>query len=144
MALIYDNYCDKIKVNIYFNENTEDIAAAQNLVQDSITKTKFSDSSAVAILYVYRLHDLLGALISYDIRINDSIICRLKNNSRYEIKLYKEGKAVIGIKSKSKEAVTFDIKPGEVYFFKFIPNSRPKLNIIDKTRGRVEYEALKG
>jgi hypothetical protein len=144
IGLLWPIYCDKIKVNIYFHENTEDIATAQNLVQDSITKSKLGDSSTFAILYVYRPHDLLGAAISFNIHLNDSIICRLKNNSRYEIKLYKEGKAVIRIKKKSKEAVTFDIKPGEEYFFKFIPNSRPKLNIIDKARGRVEYAALKG
>ena len=141
---IFDNYCDKIRVNIYFHENIKDLATTQNLVRDSITKSNFGDSSIVAILYVYRPKDFYAALISYDIHLNDSIICRLKNNSRYEIKLYKEGKTVIGVKKKSNEAVTFDIKPGEEYFFKFLPNSLPKLNIIDKARGRVEYEALKG
>ena len=141
---------NQIKVDVYFYENMSDMATAQKLVQDSITKSKFKDNPTFAILYVYRPKNLFASSIGYDIYLNDSIICRAKNNSKYEIKIYKEGKMEIGAKRKSRQIKTFDIKLGEEYFFKceIVPDfkragTKPDFNLIDKSRGRIEYEAVK-
>ena len=141
---------NRIKVDIYFHERMSEMAIAQNLFQDSITKFKFKGSPTFAILYVYRPGNMLGSALGYDIFLNDSIICRAKNNSKYEINVYKEGKMEIGVKRESRQIKTFDIKLGEEYFFKceIVPYSKrdgtkPDFNLIDKSRGRIEYEAIK-
>lgn len=110
------NSCYHLKVDIYFYQNIEGIFTTQNSIQDSITKSKFIGKPTFAILYVYTPENIFGAAVGYDISLDDSIICRAKNNFKYEIKRYEEGKTVIWAKKRSKYAVTLDIKFGEDIF----------------------------
>jgi len=49
------------------------------------------DTSQYATLFVYRKRDFVGSAVSYNLHQSDSIICRIKNNSKYVVRIYKEG-----------------------------------------------------
>lgn len=66
-------------------QNTDSSAI---LLHDSVNATV---KAPYATLYVYRPRNFVGSMDSYNLHEADSVICRVKNNSKYIVRLYREG-----------------------------------------------------
>jgi len=144
-----DFYCDcyRLKGTVLHRKNLWNTKICK--VEDSLTKAKFGDSPKYAILYVYREKKGEGCLIGYDIHLgDDSVICRARNNSAYEIKLNKQGKIKIWAMTESKSKVTIDVKFGEEYYLNcgikigvFV--GEPTLELVGKDGGEAMFNDIK-
>jgi len=113
-----------------------------------------SDTANYAVLYVYRPRNYVGSIISYDLKltnsfITDYVIGKVKNNSKFEVKLFQEGKTEIYAKTESKRSVFIDVKFGQKYYLKCgismgVMVGRPELNLIYPEQGELDYENVKG
>jgi len=104
------------------------------------------DTSKYAMLHLYRPKNPVGGLVGYNIKLDDSIICKLKNNKKFSIRIYKEGLVKIWPNNEEKK-LGIKVKPGEEYFVKFVMVSglvgaHPELNLINSDQGRVEFDSM--
>lgn len=100
-----------------------------------------------AILNVYRYRGA-GALISYDLYLGDSVICRVKNNFKTTIHIKKDGLNSLWAKTEAKSEVPIDVVMGKTYYLRcgitmgaFV--GHPKLELIDSKIGKSEFESFK-
>lgn len=100
-----------------------------------------------ALLHIYR-YGFYGALISYNLHLDDSAICRVTNNFKKTIKIRKEGMHTLWAKTESKEELPINIQLGNSYFIRcsvgmgaFV--GRPILELVDNQTGRHEFKAIK-
>ena len=130
--------CHRITANIlkvkdvetYLSENKEDVLLDVDY----------------AILNVYR-YGGVGAIVSYDLFLGDSVICRVQNNYKTTLHIKKDGLNTLWAKTESKSEVPIDIKIGQTYYLRcgiamgaFV--GRPKLELIDKKTGKTEFESF--
>jgi hypothetical protein len=73
------------------------------------------------------------------------IVGRVKNNSKFIVKLYQEGKTQIFGQTESRREVNIDVKFGKKYYLKsgiatgvFV--GRPEMNLIYPEQGELDYE----
>lgn len=104
------------------------------------------DTSKYAILYLYRPRNPVGGLVGYNIKFDDSTICKLKNNRKFSMRLYKEGIFKIWPANEEKK-IDIKVKFGEEYYVKFmmvsgLVGAHPELNLINPEQGRIEYESI--
>jgi len=107
------------------------------------------DSKSYATLYVYRQKSFVGSMISYNLSVNDSTICRMKNNSKYIIRLYKEGETELTAKTEKKSSVRINVEFGKEYYLKCgvktgIMAGRPQLELIDPEQGKLDFQNVEG
>jgi hypothetical protein len=123
---------------------------AQNEIQQNELKITGNesqpDTSKYALLHLYRPKNAVGGLVGYNIKLDDSIICKLKNNRKFSIRMYKEGLVKIWPNNEEKK-LGIKVKPGEEYFVKFVMVSglvgaHPELNLINSEQGRVEFDSM--
>lgn len=100
-----------------------------------------------AILNVYR-YGGAGAMVSYDLYLGDSIICRVKNNYKKTILIKKDGLNTLWARTEAKSEVPIDVKMGKTYYLRcgitigaFV--GRPKLELIDSKTGKAEFESFR-
>lgn len=100
-----------------------------------------------AVINVYR-YSGAGPIITYDVHLGDSVICRVKNNYKTSVKVKKDGLNTLWAKTESKSEVPIDIKIGHQYYLRcsivmgaFV--GRPKLELIDWKTGKAEFESFK-
>ena len=120
-----------------------------NSLQTSATDTimKTADTNKCAFLYIYRLRSFAGSAISYNIHLNDSVICRIKNDTKYIIKLFKEGPVQLWAETEQKDKINLDVHFGQEYFLKCgikpgIMVGRPELSMQASEQGRLDFENL--
>jgi len=120
------------------------------VLKDTIAiDTSMKETDQFATLYVYRPKNFTGSAISYDLHIETIDMCRVKNNSKFELKIRKEGKVFVWSKTESKSACLLDVKFGETYYIKCTVGmgllvGHPELNIVDPIIGAMEYSQVKG
>jgi hypothetical protein len=138
--------CYQIKAKILYSANTHELIAANQAIKDSLYRSRFGDHPDYAILYAYRPTGA-GALIGYNLHFGDSVICRMKNYSKYEIRLYKEGPTTLWAKTEAKSSVPINVKFGEEYYVKctivmgvFV--GEPDLRIIENDLGEASYAVI--
>jgi len=137
----------RIKANILYLKSIKKVIDELNAIQDSITRLKFPANPDYALLYMYRPETPDGYLRGFNIHNKDSVICRMNNNSKNVIKLYKKGKTILWAETETKDSVLIDAKFGEEYFLKCtlkmgVVMGRPDMELIPKEQGRFEYEHL--
>ena len=105
------------------------------------------DTAHYATLYIYRLKNFVGSMVGYNIHVNDSVVCRIKNNTKFMVKLYKEGPTEIWAETEQKRKVKVDVKFGQEYFLKcglsmgvFV--GRPEIMLVYPEQGRLDYDNL--
>jgi hypothetical protein len=143
----YFNHCYRIGADIYLTDKFSDYKKSLATKQDSITRKKINEESNFAILYVYRQAWYYGCAIPYDLKIGDSTICTVKNNSKYEIKLFKEGQTKIWAETETKEEKTFNVEFGKEYFLWCTVSwgdyvGRPVFMFIDKDEAQTEFKLI--
>jgi hypothetical protein len=141
------NPCYEIKADVFFSANADQLVAADEARKDSLHRAKFGDHPDYAILYAYRPSGA-GALIGFNLHLGDSVICRMKDYSRYEIRLYKEGPTTLWAKTETKASLPLTVKFGEEYYLKcalqmgaFV--GEPTLGLIATGPGEAGYESIK-
>jgi hypothetical protein len=103
-------------------------------------------TSKYATLHLYRPKNAVGGLVGYNIKLDDSTICKLKNNRKFSIRLYKEGVFKIWPATEEKK-IDIKVKFGEEYFVKFamvsgLVGAHPELNLINPDQGRLEFDSM--
>lgn len=130
--------CDRITVNVLKYTNPENLKTA---VEEELLDIDH------AILYVYRTAGS-GFLVSYDLYLGDSVICRVKNNFKTKISVHKDGLNSLWAKTESKTEIPINIKPGKEYYLRcgiklgaFV--GRPDIQLVDKVVGKGQYASIK-
>lgn len=118
---------------------------------DSIAPIAKIDSAIAnrdyALLHVYR-YGGAGALVSYDLHLGDSVICRVTNNSKKTIRIKKDGLNTIWAKTEVKQELPINIKIGNDYYIRCgitmgLMVGRPSIQLVDNMVGEVEYKSIK-
>ena len=105
-----------IIIAFMISANTDPVYAQDSAISKNENYVKAKDTVKYALLYVYRQRKFENSLGSYDIHVGDSIVGRIKNNSKFVVKLYNEGPATIWAKTEKKVSVAIDLKFGGEYF----------------------------
>jgi len=143
----FGNPCYEIKADVLYSANAGGLIAADQARKDSLHQVKFGDHPNYAILYAYRPSGP-GALIGYNLHGDDSVLCRMKNYSRYEIRLYKEGPMTLWAKTETKSSVALTVKFGEEYYLRCAMQmgafvGEPALGLIATGPGETAYDDIK-
>lgn len=127
-------------------------AQVLRLDNDQIALLKNSDEEIdptidYALLYVYR-NGGGGALVGYNLYQGDSILCRVTNRFKQEIRIKKTGQTELWAKTESKAAVPVDFKKGRTYYLRCsvgmgIMVGRPSLELVSKQAGSREFSMVK-
>lgn len=107
----------------------------------------FIEGADYAVLNVYR-YPGFGSLIGYNLYLNDSIICRVKNNFKRTIQIKESGQDTIWAKTESKKSIPITIEKGKSYFLRcgiemgfFV--GKPTLELVDYKTGKKEFKSFK-
>ena len=135
----FGSSCHRLKIKLY---HTEDISKIAN----KEVKEPVLEGVDYALLHIYRYKGT-GALVSYNLKLGDSTICRVKNNYKNTIKITKEGLNTIWAKTESKEELPIDVEFGKHYFLRcsvkvgaFV--GRPDMEFVDYKTGMSEFESF--
>jgi hypothetical protein len=86
----------------------------------ALTNTEMSAAlpagTSYALVHVYRLNKLAGFAIGYDVRLNDSVVYRARNNSQATIRRTKSGSIVLSAKTEARSELTLDVQTGREYY----------------------------
>lgn len=134
----FGSTCHRINADILLIDDIENC-----IIQEQ--KEEVSDVD-YAILHIYR-YSGIGALIGYDVKIDDQILCRVKNNYKTTVHVTKEGLQTIWAKTEAKSEVPVKLEHGHEYFIRcsvkmgaFV--GRPNLTLVDYSIGKSEFEAF--
>ncbi|MEC5145252.1 hypothetical protein [Chitinophaga sp. 212800010-3] len=140
--------CYRLFGEIYYCPDIPGLIAEKARLADSLTRTLLPDTASYALLYLYRPLSDVATAISYNVKLNDSVICRMKKNSRQLIRVYRKGLSRISARTESSDEVILNIQPGKAYFVNcsigiggFI--GRPKLDTVDVNIGLREFNLVK-
>jgi hypothetical protein len=135
---IMGSSCHRITANILRIENIENYTAEAE--EEVILDVDY------AILNVYR-YSGPGALVSYDLYLGDSIICRVRNNFKTTLHIKKDGLNTIWARTEAKSEVPVDVKLGKTYYLRcaiamgaFV--GHPKLELMETKTGKAEFESF--
>jgi hypothetical protein len=129
------------------------ISKAQDVNDSSNTQpaspNPVHDSTKYATLYVYRERNMMGSMVGYDLHEDDSVICRVKNNSKFIIKLYKEGPTEIWAKTEKKVAVHINVEFEKEYYIKCgvkpgWVQARAQLDLVYPGQGKLDFANIEG
>jgi hypothetical protein len=132
--------------DVFYSANGEQLVAADQARKDSLHHEKFGDHPNYAILYCYRPSGS-GVLIGFNLHLGDSVICRMKDHSRYAIKIYKEGPTTLWASTETKSTQPLTVKFGEEYYLKCVLQmgafvGEPSLRLIARGPGELGYESI--
>lgn len=138
--------CYRLLGETYYHPDIPGVMAGRIKAFDSIMSVVLPDTATYALLYLYRPD--MGASIPYNVLLDDSIVCRIRNSSRYLIKVSKAGPAKISARTESRDEVSINIQPGKAYFVKcsILPGGfvgRPKLTVVESYKGFQEFNSVK-
>ncbi|MBA3829327.1 MAG: DUF2846 domain-containing protein [Taibaiella sp.] len=136
--------CYNLHADVYY---IDDFSKLKNQVDSYTYKLKhlIPENAKYALLYFYRPANYTGAIISYNIHLNDSTIGRIANRTKFSIKVYKQGPATIWTRTEARKEIHPDIQFGKAYFIKCgikmgIVVGQPDMYIIDPRQGIEEYD----
>lgn len=135
-------------------KTSDSIMINENKLSPTDSILNQTDTTNYALLYVYRPKNFSGSAMSYDLKITNALfsdhpIGRVKNNSKFIVKLYQEGKTQLFAQTESKRAVLIDVKFGKKYYLKCgitigVLVGRPELNLIYPEQGELDFENVEG
>ena len=123
-------------------KNIEDIDNYQPATEEEETLLDVD----YAILNVYR-YGGRGSLMSYDLYLGDSILCRVRNNFKTTLRIKKDGLNSLWAKTEKKAEVSIDVEIGKTYYLRCgvsigVLVGRPQLELIDGKTGKTEFETF--
>lgn len=138
----FGSSCDRITAKIMKVDDTS--LLTDRLLQD---RAIVDSTWNYAKLYVYRVGGP-GSLIGYNLFLGDSLIGRVKNNSRLVIKLTKEGMNTLWAKTEAKSEVPIVVEFGREYYLRCsvtmgVMVGHPQLQLVNHKTGKMEFEPKK-
>lgn len=139
---MFGSTCDRIQAKILRVDDPKELMTLKEY------KSPLVDSTwNYAKIYIYRPNGI-GPLVGYNLYLNDSLLFRVKNNSKQEIKIKKEGTHTLWAKTESKTEISIDIEFGKEYYLRCgvlmgVMVGRPQLQIIDAISGKSEFDGVK-
>jgi hypothetical protein len=131
--------CHRITARILYVENIENYSPEEEK-EDVLLDVDY------AILNIYR-YGGVGAFVSYDLYLGDSVICRVKNNFKTTLHISKDGLNTLWAKTEAKSEVPINVKMGKTYYLRcgitmgaFV--GHPHLELIDSKTGKSEFESF--
>lgn len=100
-----------------------------------------------ALVHVYRFSGT-GGLISFDLHLGDTVICRVSSNSRKTVKIKKDGLNSLWARTEVKDEIPVNFKIGHEYYVRcsitmgFLVG-HPKLELVNNDIGKLEYDSFK-
>jgi len=99
-----------------------------------------------AIINVYRPSGT-GFLVSYDLHLGDSVICRVKDNFCQSVKIYQDGYNTLWARTEAKEEIPIKVEFGKIYYVRCGINmgafvGRPSIELVDTRIGKTEFTAM--
>jgi hypothetical protein len=133
--------CHRVNAKILRIDNLENIPVTTNTDSSLINKD-------YSIIHFYRQNNSGGALVSYDVYLGDSAICKINNNCKKTLKIKKDGYNTIWASTEVKEVLPISIKLGHEYYIRCSVTmgallGRPKLEIVDNKTGFEESKYIK-
>jgi len=138
--------------NVSFSQeqrkDSVDLQTLQIIPSDSIEIISNNEITELpAKLHFYRSGGV-GALVGYDIRLNDDVICRTANNWKTTVDVYITGEHLIWAKTESKAEIPIEIKAGSEYYIRCgmkmgVVVGRPTLELVDPVTGEAELQSIK-
>jgi hypothetical protein len=109
-------------------------------------KSQLPAGTPYALLYAYRPAGLGAKAVSYDVRLNDSVVYRARYDTRSVIRLTKPGSVTLWAENSS-TPLTLEVEPGKEYFLRCglqgaAHKPQPLLNFVSTRQGRLEYEGV--
>lgn len=136
----FGSSCHRISAKILKVGNFDDIST-KTLIDSTLMNEGY------AVLHIYR-NSGMGAFVSYDLYLGDSVICRVSNKSKQSIKIKKDGLNTLWAKTEAKAELPININVGNEYYIRcsvkmgaFV--GRPKLELVDNQTGKLEYQSIK-
>ncbi len=111
-------------------------------------KVTLNDTSKYAVIYIYRPKKWKYHVNSYSVNVGDSLLSKVKNNSKFIFKAYKEGSTEIWAQIADKKSViNLNLKFGQEYYIKCSFNmgfamNYPDLILMSKGEGKEECDAI--
>jgi hypothetical protein len=99
-----------------------------------------------ALFHIYRF-SAPGFLVSYDLHLSDTVICRVDDNWKKTMRIKKEGYYILWARTEMKEEVPIKVEYGKEYFIRCSVTmgalvGRPEIEIADNAIGRAEYASI--
>ncbi|HEV7378784.1 MAG TPA: hypothetical protein VGN64_03270 [Dyadobacter sp.] len=100
-----------------------------------------------SILHVYRPRGT-GGLVSYNLYLDNSLICRVTNKSRQQIRVKQTGSAELWAKTESKASIPIRLVNGRQYYIRCsvamgVMVGRPSFELVSEKIGKKEIAALR-
>lgn len=121
------NTCHKISAEILRIENlslsysdgsnnrTSNIKTSVGENQNEKLLQKEEENNEFVIMYLYS-PKVIGYKNSYNLYLNDSVLCRMKSNDKKKIKIRKYGKYKLWTKTDTLSQITLNLKSGDEYY----------------------------
>ncbi len=119
---------------------------ASGIVKADEPASALPPDAGYALLHVYRASGT-GPLVSFDLHLGDTVICRVKNKWKQTIMIKKEGLNTLWAKTESKAEIPVKIEFGNEYYIRcsvamgaFV--GRPRLELVDRKTGKIEFDTI--
>lgn len=100
-----------------------------------------------AVIHFYRFGGI-GTAVSYDVKTENEIVCRVAPNSRQSFKVKALGETTFTAATEATAYLTFDVLPGYHYYVQcglemgaFV--GRPTIELVDGYYGKLEFDSIK-
>ncbi len=127
--------CHRITAQIYRVDEIEQFLPKEEIIPDA----------DYALLHVYRFAN--APLVNYNLRLGDSVICRVSSHSAITVKLPQRGSYTLRAKTETTAEQAITIEHGRHYYLRcgigmgaFV--GRPKLELVDYHTGKQEFESI--
>ena len=139
--------CYRLKAKIFRNLDSKLLLP---FIEEHINNNKSTlpSNSDFAKIYFYRPKMVTGSLLGYKIRMdNDSVVCRVRNGEKCEVKIVDFGKHKFWAKIESRDSIIIDVEKGQEYFVRcsvglgvFV--GKPDFSLVDNHVARKEFQNM--
>jgi hypothetical protein len=155
---VYTETVDKIggplveKDTMWLHEVADPMTAPLAILvkSESLLRNRhFSDTSRYAVVYIYRPKKMMFSASSYDIYMENNVLCAMKNNSSYIFAVFRQGPLNLWSKyAKDTCSLPLNIQPGKSYYVRstidfgmFGPkNFKLKMELVSTAGGKEEFD----
>jgi len=144
--------CHRITAEILKVENSLSMTETVSNDYNNSTPKTFAEQNSFsnedfAILYVYRTGGM-GALVSYDLHLDDTILCRVSNNFKKTIIVRQDGLKKLWAKTEALKEVPIDIEFGKEYYVRCSMSmgafvGHPEIEVVDNQSGKLEFQSIR-
>lgn len=131
--------CHRIKADIYRMDSP--VPVETSVMFDSVHYR-----NGESVLHFFRKAPL-GAWVGYNVKVNDSVVTRARNNWAEEIVIPATGEITLSATTESTSSLILNLQPGYHYYIRCGMKygalvGRPKLEIVEPSVAKAEIEAI--